>query len=340
MDNSNNIIDDYNKKNEIFIRELMNKSSFMLDWYAGAVVPKHHPRYYDGRIEVNIRKVFNNSYGNVSFGKDEYQISDEIINNLYNYIENNINKLIKLSLNQTTEMYEGVSDCLRIKYKSIYISISRINAISDEEKSEIENIKFEIKKIITSGGVLDKSSIINVVEIEKNISEIVGTNDLDKNNLLCKLVKKIIELPVNIETTIAQLMMLKNEEVALIDPLTQGEIFNSLIKVCEKLNINIEVNRDEFGGLGYHYKFKKTDKTNYENIINELVDAIDKLPKGTEIALSNIMGDKFKNYNTNELFELNKKVLSKCKEKGIVLNFDKYKDQVVGLPFNIPFIKE
>ncbi len=136
------------QKNEIFIRELMNKDSFMFDWYAGAVIPKHHPRYYDGRIEVNIRKVFNSSYGNINFGRDEYQVNDEVVNNLYNYIETNIDKLIKISLNQSTEMYEGVSDSLRIKYKSIYISISEINAISDEEKEEIRNIKEDLKAIL------------------------------------------------------------------------------------------------------------------------------------------------------------------------------------------------
>ena len=84
--NNENVIEEINKRNEIFIRELMSKESFMLDWYAGAVVPKNHPRYYDGRIEVNIRKVFNSSYGDISFGKDKYQVTDEVVNNLYNYI--------------------------------------------------------------------------------------------------------------------------------------------------------------------------------------------------------------------------------------------------------------
>ena len=161
-----------------------------------------------------------------------------------------------------------------------------------------------------------------------------------EERIVTKLVDKVKDLAPNVETTIAQLLQLTNEDVASIEPLIQGTVFNNLIKVCEESNIGIEVNHDEFGGLGYHYKFKKINSTNNENIINELVDAIEKLPKGTEIALSSIMGDKFKNYSTNELFEINKKVLSVCKERGIILNFDKYKDQAVGLPFNIPFIKE
>ena len=136
------------QKNEIFIRELMNKDSFMFDWYAGAVIPKHHPRYYDGRVEVKIRKVFNNSYGNINFGRDEYQVNDEVVNNLYNYIETNIDKLIKISLNQNSEMYVGYGERLGVKYKSIYMNICVSNASSEEEKNEIANIKEDIKNII------------------------------------------------------------------------------------------------------------------------------------------------------------------------------------------------
>ena len=251
------------QKNEIFIRELMNKDSFMFDWYAGAVIPKHHPRYYDGRIEVNIRKVFNSSYGNINFGRDEYQVNDEIVNNLYNYIETNIDKLIKISLNQSTEMYEGVSDSLRIKYKSICISISEINAISEEEKEEIAKIKDDIKNIICIEKIVNNDSSENKItdeQIETIITEIAGNDDIHKNSLLSTLTKKIIALPLNEETTIAKLMQL-NDNVA-IDPLTEGEIFNLLKNVCEKLNIAIEVNHDGFGGLGYYYKFKKVDNKN------------------------------------------------------------------------------
>ena len=79
---------------------------------------------------------------------------------------------------------------------------------------------------------------------------------------------------------------------------------------------------------------------NIDKVVEELVNKILELPKGTEISISSLLGEKFKNYNTNEMFEINKRVLSICKEKGVVFNFDKYKDQAVGLPFNIPFIIE
>lgn len=264
--NNENIIEDINRKNEIFIGDLMNKNCFMVDWFEGAVLPKTHPRYYDGRIEVNIRKVFNNFYGNINFGKEEYQISNEIVEKLYNYIETNINRLIKVSLNQNTEMYDGVSDSLFIKFKSIYVNISGLNATSEEEKKEINKIKEDIKDIITNGSVLKENNGINNETIENVIKEIVGTTDIDKNNLLSKLTKRIIEMPVDVDTSIAQLMNLDNNSVAMVEPLLQGEIFNLLMAVCEKMNIKIEVNHDEIGGLGYHYKFKKLDTVNENNI--------------------------------------------------------------------------
>lgn len=80
------------------------------------------------------------------------------------------------------------------------------------------------------------------------------------------------------------------------------------------------------------------DNKDIDKIIKELVNKIIALPKGTEISMRQLLENEFSYYNTNELFHINKSVLSICKEKGIVFNFDKYKDMAVGLPFNIPFI--
>ena len=377
MDNES-VTKEIDRKNEIFISELMNKNSFMLDWYAGAVLPKHHPKYYDGRIEVNIRKVFNSSYGNISFGKDEYQITDKLVDNLYNYIDTNINKLIKLSLNQSTEMYDGINDSLSIKYKSIYISISEVNVTSEEERSEISKIKADIKNIICVNKLTNNYSSedeISDEKIETIVNNLVETDNMDKKFLLSKITKKIVHMPANIETTIAQLMQLNDNDVAMIEPLMQGEIFNTLKKVCEKLKINIEVNHDEISGLAYYYKFKKilntpdikktkvviteesidengrasgaikevyvpAVKKDIDSTVKMLVNKIKELPVNTEISVSELLGLHINDYETKELFEINKKVLSTCKENGITLNFDKYKDEIVGLPYNIPFIKE
>ena len=286
VNNDNNVIEDINQKNETFIRELMNRDSFMLDWYAGAVVPKHHPRYYDGRIEVNIRRAFNSSYGNINFGKDEYQVSDELVNNLYNYIETNLDKLIKISLNQSTEMYEGGRDVLRIKFKSIYISISGINASSEEEKNEIYKIKEEIKNIICVNKMVNENVVNEQKKLVPNsLNDFISFDedgyvfanqklptDLENdynafinnyyssvdNKVVNTIINKINELPFDIETTIAQLIDYKSE-VAFVSPMTQGIIRNAVLNKCEANGIKLEENRNEIGGLPYFVKFKKVN---------------------------------------------------------------------------------
>lgn len=85
-------------------------------------------------------------------------------------------------------------------------------------------------------------------------------------------------------------------------------------------------------------KMNEKENNNYDNIVNEIVNKISSLPKGTETSISMLLENN--QYRNEELFEINKEVIKKCNELGLKLNFDKYKNQVVGLPFNIPFIIE
>lgn len=109
---------------------------------------------------------------------------------------------------------------------------------------------------------------------------------------------------------------------------------------------NLDFSTDEvivlkkYAGYVYDHILDPNGQKDIDRTIYVLVDVIEHLPKGTEISISQILGKNFSKYDTNELFEINKKVLGICKEKGIEFNFDKYKDQEVGLPFNIPFIIE
>ena len=291
--NSENNIEKIDRKNEIFIEELMDKDSFMLDWYADPAVPKQHPRYYDGRIEVSIRNAFNSSYGNINVGKDEYKVTDEVVSNLYNYIEINIDKLIKIALNQSTGMYVGESDSLRIKFKSIYISISRINVASEEAKNEIYKTEEEIKNLICSNKLTNnnvnnievsqmdeqKNLVPNSLngfisfdedgyafanqklpsELENDYNNFINNYYLNDNNkVVNNIVSKISVLPYNAETTIAELIDYK-PDVAFVSPLTQGIIKNAVLKKCEDKGIKIEENRDEIGGLAYFVKFRKVE---------------------------------------------------------------------------------
>ena len=80
---------------------------------------------------------------------------------------------------------------------------------------------------------------------------------------------------------------------------------------------------------------------NVEEIVEKLFLKLKELPSGYETSTSELLGkDSLENFSTKDLFDINKQLIEKCKKENIKLNFDKYSDAVVGLPFNIPFIKE
>ena len=80
---------------------------------------------------------------------------------------------------------------------------------------------------------------------------------------------------------------------------------------------------------------------NLEKITNDLVEKIKDLQPETETTISKLIGnDSISNYSSEDLFNIYKSVIKKCEEENIELSFDKYKNQVVGLPYNIPFIKK
>ena len=77
-------------------------------------------------------------------------------------------------------------------------------------------------------------------------------------------------------------------------------------------------------------------------IINKIVDKINNIDSGTEISMSELWKDEIKRYKLefDDLFDMNEKILDICEEKNIKLNFDKYDGAYIGLPYDIPFIKE
>ena len=80
---------------------------------------------------------------------------------------------------------------------------------------------------------------------------------------------------------------------------------------------------------------------NLEKITNELVEKIKDLQPDTETTILKLIeNDSISNYSSEDLFNIYKSVIKKCEEENIELSFDKYKNQVVGLPYNIPFIKK
>ena len=75
--------------------------------------------------------------------------------------------------------------------------------------------------------------------------------------------------------------------------------------------------------------------------VDQLYVKIIELPKGCETSTSKLLGDDcLLRYSTKELFDIHNNLIKKCENDDIKLNFDKYKDTMIGLPFNIPFTKK
>lgn len=74
-------------------------------------------------------------------------------------------------------------------------------------------------------------------------------------------------------------------------------------------------------------------------IVDDLVQKIKDMEIGTETTIAYLLGDLISDYTTKELFEITNEVIEICKSENIILDYSKYKNMDVGLPFNIPFIK-
>lgn len=84
----------------------------------------------------------------------------------------------------------------------------------------------------------------------------------------------------------------------------------------------------------------KNQENNIEETVNKLLNILKGMPSGTETSVTKLLGKgTFYKYTTKQLFEITKQLIKKCEEERIILDYSKYEDTAVGLPFNIDFIK-
>jgi len=70
----------------------------------------------------------------------------------------------------------------------------------------------------------------------------------------------------------------------------------------------------------------------------EVVKKIIEMPNGTESSVSQLLGTS--QYSSEQLFDIHNSVNEVCKKLNIGIDYSEYKDKIVGLPFNIPFVKK
>ena len=98
---------------------------------------------------------------------------------------------------------------------------------------------------------------MNDEELKKIIEETIGNNDPYWNEPVFNIVKKIIALPENSETTISDLI----DDDRKLDHKFMFEIQKAVIAVCKKINITLDFSKHsgQIIGLPFYISFiKKT----------------------------------------------------------------------------------
>ena len=179
QEDSNDELSEFQKKmakeNEEFMRYLYDKQTFMFYWYAGAVLPLNHPHYYDGRIIVDIKNRFGLT-GKINHEKEEYELTQELYLKLENLVSNNIDRLIKIALNQNSIMIDGVSNHMSIKYKSVFLNISKFNCSDEEDRNYLESFENELMNILFK----KESHKYELSDLDKKMMEKM---DIDPTNI-------------------------------------------------------------------------------------------------------------------------------------------------------------
>lgn len=193
------------------------------------------------------------------------------------------------------------------------------------EESRIRNLSInEQKKAMLN--FINEIFASQILENEEYIQDVPNYQYSQRQNIVLENFKKDMDKDLIVDaynelrdfvhnygdTTYKKILLIEAEEV-----------MQDLQLLCDKIN---NISKQE----------------NIKKIIDKVVNKIDKLDKGIEIAMSELWKDDVKRYKLEfeDLFDINEKILDICEKRNIKLNFDKYVDACVGLPYDVPFIKE
>lgn len=110
--------------------------------------------------------------------------------------------------------------------------------------------------------------------------------------------------------------------------------------LAEENNISLEENCDEIGGIGFCVKFKNI-KNNNDLIVNEIVNFIEKTNDGYTNSIYNIYNKIANNENEKiDLFVIQQQVERVCENKGIILDSSKYNGKIVGMTYDLEFMRK
>lgn len=138
-------------KIKLFISNIFNKGRFILQINTGAVLPLNHPRYYEGRVTILLKKRYNHIYKSiVEIERNKYFVDEDTFNKIEKYVRDNFNTLLKIVQNQNKETYYGGDETINIKIDSMYIKLSIPNASNEIERAFLRKFKTTIIKMLSN----------------------------------------------------------------------------------------------------------------------------------------------------------------------------------------------
>ena len=113
----------------------------------------------------------------------------------------------------------------------------------------------------------------------------------------------------------------------------------SLIELDGNINGDISLFYDKIVNSIIEIIVSKENKMNKDEIVKIILDKIENMESNTEFSIYSLVKD-IPNVNTNELFDITNNVLEEANKKNIKIISKMGENAIIGLPYNIPLIKQ
>lgn len=134
---------------EKYNKRIFNKDSFILKIDEGAVIPIHHPHYYNNRKNIELYKCYRDIHSAVEIEKSTYFISYDTFNKVEKFIRDNFDTLVEIAKRQENKNYEGGYNRIIVKVDAILIIIDAYNTTNKEDFNYINLFKKQIVDMLT-----------------------------------------------------------------------------------------------------------------------------------------------------------------------------------------------
>lgn len=232
------------------------------------------------------------------------------VDEYYKYIEPYIQKVFYINCDENTKNKEIIeAECFACKSK-LKISYSNIPLNQKTFYCHCPNCDSELKRS-------NPNYKENTMSYEERLKQVLRNDDPFWFGMIDNFIKSTYE---DIEKGIGDIENLARDKAK----------FNEFSKQIVQRKNDLMSVKEEFIDV------QNTD-VDIEEISNKLVTDIKNIKENSETSISTLINRKI---DSKTMFNIYKLTVKKLNEVGIYLNFGKYENQRVGLPFNVPFRKD